>query len=193
MKIVENTPDRLILGNTPWLLGLSMIAVILIFVGLGLNLVISGEILPGVMFAVVGGGLGGLAFVGFVRRTQLVLDAPGDTVTLRSRSMLGYKLREFRLSEVDSASTVKAAEFTSAWSILAVVVLVMWFTATEAPMATAPTLLPLLAVDTATAPEPASALTLLSSRAFTETAPPAAFTIWTPEGLVILASVVAKM
>ena len=103
MKIVENTPDRLILGNTPWLLGLSMIAVILIFVGLGLNLVISGEILPGVMFAVVGGGLGGLAFVGFVRRTQLVLDAPGDTVTLRSRSMLGYKLREFRLSEVDSA------------------------------------------------------------------------------------------
>ena len=56
------------------------------------------------------------------------------------------------MSEVDSASTVKAAECTSARSILAVVVLVMWFTAMEAPMATAPALLPLLAVDTATAP-----------------------------------------
>ena len=97
------------------------------------------------------------------------------------------------ISEVDSASVVKAAEVTVAACTSAVVVLVMWFTAMAAPMATAPALLPLLAVETASAPAPASALIFALSSALTDTAPPAALTTCTPEGFEMLAMVVASM
>lgn len=103
MQTVSRTPDQLILANKPWLLGLSMIVLILIFVGLGLFLMTSGDIVPGILFALIGGGGGAIAFMAAARRTQLVLDVATDTVTLRTRSVLGFTEKQYRLSDVDAA------------------------------------------------------------------------------------------
>ena len=80
-----------------------MIVLILVFVGLGLYLMTSGDVFPGIMFALIGGGGGAIAFMVAVRRTQLVLDGASDTVTLRTRSVFGFTEKQYRLSDVDAA------------------------------------------------------------------------------------------
>lgn len=104
MKVVSQSSEKLILANKPWLLGLGMILFVLIFVGIGLRMMMTtDEVFAGIMFALIGGGLGTIAFVAFVRRTQVILDAASDTITIRARSMLGFSERQHTLSDIDCA------------------------------------------------------------------------------------------
>jgi len=86
MKVTRNTPQQLIIANSPWLIGLLLTGFILIFVAVGLFLLSEG-VWAGLVFAVFGGGIGFGAFAAFVRRVQLILDRPSDTITLRARSV----------------------------------------------------------------------------------------------------------
>ncbi|MDA0961972.1 MAG: hypothetical protein O2898_03525, partial [Proteobacteria bacterium] len=89
MKILRDTPEQLIIEETPWVLGIMLVFFILAFVGPGLFLVTQGELI-GLFFAGVGGGLGAMGLIVFVQRVQVILDTMTDEVIDRRRSVLRY-------------------------------------------------------------------------------------------------------
>lgn len=105
MKITRNTPDQLILSNTPWFIGITLVLFILAFVCAGLFMASKGGegIWFGLFFAVFGGGMGLGAFCTFVRRVQIVLDRQKDSVLIRRQSVFGYKAVEHKLSNLSHA------------------------------------------------------------------------------------------
>lgn len=105
MKVTRNTPDQLILTNTPWFIGISLVLFILCFVGAGLFMVSQGGegILFGIFFAVFGGGMGVGAFCAFVRRVQVILDRRDNSVVIRRQSVFGYEAVEHDLSNLSHA------------------------------------------------------------------------------------------
>ena len=102
MKVTRDTPDQLILDETPWGLGIMLVFFILCFVGPGLFLVLQGEMM-GLFFAAVGGGLGLMALIVFVQRVQVILDRATDSVAVRRRSMIGYSEVIHSLSDLAEA------------------------------------------------------------------------------------------
>lgn len=102
MKVTRNIPQQLIVADTPWLIGIMLTVFILMFVGAGLALVISGEWL-GLLFGAMGGGLGMTAFAIFVRRTMAILDRGTAKVTLRERSLFGFREEHHDLTKVRGA------------------------------------------------------------------------------------------
>ncbi len=102
MRVTRDTPDQLILADTPWLVGFFLILFILVFVGIGLTLLMNGE-WAGLLFAGIGGGLGLLAFAAFVRRVQLILDRTTGSLILRRRSVFGYRQVRHRLADLSGA------------------------------------------------------------------------------------------
>ena len=102
MKVSRNTPDQLIVEDVPWLLGIMLAGFILLFVGVGIGLVLSGEIF-GLLFAIGGGGVGGLCFALMVRRVQVILDRPTGTLVIRRRSVLGYSEVRHDLADLSGA------------------------------------------------------------------------------------------
>ncbi|MCB4457556.1 hypothetical protein [Leisingera sp. McT4-56] len=105
MKITRNTPEQLILSDTPWLIGIMLVLFILAFAGAGIGMLSQGGdlILPGLIFALVGGGMGALAFCLFVRRVQVILDRPGGSILIRRQSVFGYSRVEHRLADLSHA------------------------------------------------------------------------------------------
>ncbi|MEW2912571.1 hypothetical protein [Leisingera sp. JC11] len=105
MKITRNTPEQLILSDTPWLIGIMLAVFILVFAGAGLGMLSQGGdlVLPGLVFALVGGGMGALAFCLFVRRVQVILDRPGGSILIRRQSVFGYSRVEHRLADLSHA------------------------------------------------------------------------------------------
>jgi hypothetical protein len=103
MKVTRDTPDQLVISNSPWLIGLMLIIFILIFVGVGLFVMTTEEFWIGLLFAGFGGGIGFGAFVAFVRRVQLILDRSTNSVTLRARSLLGFSEVRYSLSDLARA------------------------------------------------------------------------------------------
>ena len=99
MKVTRDTPDQLILEESPWLLGIGMVGFILAFVGPGLFLVMSGEWM-GLFFAAIGGGLGFMALAVFVQRIQLIFDRGAGTLTIRRATILRYGQETFPLPDV---------------------------------------------------------------------------------------------
>lgn len=94
MKISRNTDQQLILDWTPWLLGFGLLALMLVFMAIGLLVPLTGDDpmlwLFAFMFVVVGGGLWGMMIVIFVKRRQLILDRDTGQIVLRTRSVLKY-------------------------------------------------------------------------------------------------------
>ena len=105
MKVTRNTPDQLILSNTPWLIGIMLVVFILCFVGAGLFMATEGGegIFFGIFFALVGGGLGFGAFCVFVRRVQVILDRRTNSIVIRRQSIFGYDTVEHDLSNLSHA------------------------------------------------------------------------------------------
>ncbi|WP_170507359.1 hypothetical protein [Ruegeria arenilitoris] len=105
MKVARNTPNQLILSDTPWFIGITLVLFILIFVGLGFFLMTDGgeAILFGLIFALGGGGLGFGAFCAFVRRVQVILDRDKDSIVIRRQSVFGYDAVEHVLSNLSHA------------------------------------------------------------------------------------------
>ncbi len=105
MKITRNTPGQLILSNTPWLIGIMLVLFILCFVGAGLFMVTQGGegLWFGILFALFGGGLGFGAFCAFVRRVQVILDRPTNSILIRRQSVFGYHTVEHKLSNLSHA------------------------------------------------------------------------------------------
>ena len=107
MKVTRNTPNQLILSDTPWFIGIMLVFFILAFVGAGLFLASEGGegILFGLFFALFGGGMGVGAFCAFVRRVQVILDRSQDRIMIRRQSVFGYDTVEHVLSNLSHAET----------------------------------------------------------------------------------------
>ncbi len=105
MKITRNTPNQLILADTPWFIGIMLVIFILAFVGPGILLMSTGgeNIWFGLIFAFGGGGLGFGAFCAFVRRVQIILDRDADRILIRRQSVFGYEALEHKLSNLSHA------------------------------------------------------------------------------------------
>jgi len=111
MKITRDTPDQLIVDNTPWLLGIAISSSILVFAGIGVFLISQGN-WAGLIFFVLGCCFGIAGFAAFVRRTQLILNRPANTATLRTRTLFGLTQTEHKLSnliraKLESTSSTK--------------------------------------------------------------------------------------
>jgi hypothetical protein len=102
MKVTRNTPDQLIIADTPWLISIALTCFILIFVAAGL-LAASEEPWFGFPFATIGAGIGAVAFWAFVRRVQVIIDRPANTLTIRRQSILGYQSVTHALSDLSRA------------------------------------------------------------------------------------------
>jgi hypothetical protein len=102
MKVTTDTPDLLIIEDRPIILGIALGAFILVFVGIGLGLALNGE--PwGLLFALIGGGLGLGAFWAFVRRVQVVFHRPESYVEFRRRNIFGASRVRHALGEIERA------------------------------------------------------------------------------------------
>jgi hypothetical protein len=102
MHVTRNTPDQLILADTPWFMGIMLILFILIFAGAGL-LIMSKAFWPGLLWTACGCGMGVAGFAVFVRRVQVILDRPSNSVTLRRQSLFGYQSVRHQLDHLGQA------------------------------------------------------------------------------------------
>jgi hypothetical protein len=105
MKTVTDTPDTLVLEETPWLFGLGVVAMMLLFAGVGWTILASGEIIGGLMLLVGGLAMGVLVIWAFIRRTQLWIDRPSGQVAIRSRSIFAFTEQTFPLTDLSGADT----------------------------------------------------------------------------------------
>lgn len=99
MHVTRNTPDQLIVADTPWVIGVLLILFVLVFVGPGLLIAADG-IWQGWIFVIAGVGMGVIALGVFVRRMQLILDRPSGTITIRRRSIFGFSEITHELSNL---------------------------------------------------------------------------------------------
>lgn len=102
LKVTADTPDLLILDDKPLLIGAMLIVFILVFLGAGFMIVMSGEPL-GILFGLFGGGMGLAAFAVFVRRVQVVFHRAEGYVELRRRNLFGGSRVRHDLSEIARA------------------------------------------------------------------------------------------
>lgn len=102
MKVTTQTADLLVIDDIPWLIGLSLIAMILTFVGAGIAMLASGNWV-GLVFAIAAPAFIGLALVIFARRTQLVINGREGWLEIRERSFVGFNKVRHSLGEVERA------------------------------------------------------------------------------------------
>ena len=102
MKVTRQTDRQLIVEDTPWFIAIMMVVFILAFVGPGILMMMDG-VWQGAFFALAGGGMGVAGLAVFVRRVQVILDRDTGTVTMRERSLFGYRQVVHRLSNLDHA------------------------------------------------------------------------------------------
>lgn len=103
MKINKDSPELLIIDNQPWLVAALLGVMMLAFVGAGLSMLTTDEWVLGLFFSVGGGLFFVFFFWAFVRRNQLILDRHAATLTLRRRTLTGYRETVHELQHLERA------------------------------------------------------------------------------------------
>ncbi len=104
MRVSENSADRLILEERPWVFGIILIAAILGMCALALSSLMAGNIRDA-LGALVGIALLGLVFWGLVRRTFVIFDRASGSVTWREQSLTGLSETTHPLDSILRADT----------------------------------------------------------------------------------------
>lgn len=102
MKVTRNTPDQLIVSDTPWFIGIMLTLFIFVFVGAGLMVMTEVPVF-GFIWMSFGAGMGIAAFAVFVRRVQIILDRPSNSVMIRRQSIFRYQSVKHQLDELGQA------------------------------------------------------------------------------------------
>ncbi len=102
MKVTRNTENQLIVEERPWIIGAILSAVTLIVVGIGANMILSGELLGLLVIATAAMPL--LFMFIFVRRVQVVFHRPEGWVEIRRQNMRTRSTVRHELSEISGAS-----------------------------------------------------------------------------------------
>jgi hypothetical protein len=103
VKVIHRTDSLLVIEDRPWLLGLMMIAMALVFLVAGMGLIGSGEGLGGVFMIVIGVGLPLLIGAVMVQRVRLTFDRTSGQVTRTCRSFRGLTQQTYPLGRLDGA------------------------------------------------------------------------------------------
>lgn len=102
MKVTENTPNRLILDDVPWIRGILIILVTLYVVAMGFREWNDGRALG--PWIVGGGVIGGLLFFSiFVERYQIIFQRAEGVILKRKRSVFGFRETRHDLNAVSHA------------------------------------------------------------------------------------------
>ena len=102
MRIRQNTPDRLIIEDRPWLLGAVLIVFILAFVAAAFAAASEGKAVAALAFLAIALGAG-LVFAFFVERVWLILDRPAGTIELRRRNLRRFRSDSHALRDLEYA------------------------------------------------------------------------------------------
>lgn len=98
MKVLEQSPDRLVIEENPVLLGCILAIAILIPAAIGLTMLASGS-LQGLWMLGVAAFLG-IPFVVFLRRVRVILDRSAGTVIIRTASLLGQSEQQLDIADI---------------------------------------------------------------------------------------------
>jgi hypothetical protein len=99
VKITHDSPDLLIVEDMPWLMAVGLGLFTLLLAGIGL-LVMSETLPGGLVFVLVGGGMGIAAIGIFVERLQFILDGRTGTAILRSRTIFRHRETVLPLADI---------------------------------------------------------------------------------------------
>ena len=102
MKVKKNTDHTLIVEEVPWLFAIFFLMFILVFSGVGIALLLDGE-LAGLAFLGFGAIIAPFMLYLFVRRVQVVFHRPEGYVELRRRNLFGGTRVRHALAEIDRA------------------------------------------------------------------------------------------
>lgn len=103
MKIIHDTDQSLMIEDQPWLIGILMIVMALVFAFGGMALLASGEVFGGAMMLLIGVGVPVLIGALMVQRVRLTFDRGTGTVTRTRRSVLGLTVSTHALDRLDQA------------------------------------------------------------------------------------------
>ncbi len=103
MKVIHRTDQVLMIEDRPWLIGILMIGMALIFAFSGMAMLAAGEVFGGLMMLMIGVGVPVLIGAVMVQRVRLTLDRSAGTVTRTRRSVLGLTQTTYRLDRLDEA------------------------------------------------------------------------------------------
>jgi hypothetical protein len=103
MKVTRNTPDQLIIENNPWLFGILLALIAFVFTCMGLLILASGAIFPGIAFLVVGLLITSVGTFVFIRRVQVIFDRPNNLLEIRRKSVSGMDVVKHELSDFSHA------------------------------------------------------------------------------------------
>lgn len=101
MKILQHDPDRLTLEERPWILGVILIVVILIFLLFAVA-TIGDNVWLG-LGMVLGAAMFGMAFAVFVVRVIVIFDRSAAAVVIRSAGLFGQKEKTLPFADLRSA------------------------------------------------------------------------------------------
>ncbi len=109
MKISENTTDRLILDDVPWIRGSVIIVVTLYVVAMGFHEWNDGR-KTGPYIVVFGFLIGVVFFAFFVERYQIIFQRSTNSIKRRKRSIFGYRETSHDLGAVSHAAIEKISD-----------------------------------------------------------------------------------
>ncbi|MBL9052850.1 MAG: hypothetical protein JNN02_03880 [Tabrizicola sp.] len=103
MKVIQDTETILILEDRPWLIGVLVIVMALMFLYGGMTVIASGELFTGLMLTLLGTGVPLLIGALMVRRVRLTFERDAGKVTRTSRSVFGLTQASYPLDRVAEA------------------------------------------------------------------------------------------
>jgi hypothetical protein len=102
MKVIHRSDPLLVIEDRPWLVGSLMIAMALLFLFGGMQLLSAGEAFGGLMMMVLGVGVPLLIGALMVQRVRLTFDRSAGMITRTCRTVRGLTVETFALDRLDS-------------------------------------------------------------------------------------------
>ncbi|MFN4193647.1 MAG: hypothetical protein ACK4FR_11950 [Tabrizicola sp.] len=103
MKVIHRSDQLLVIEDRPWFIGLALIAMTLVSIFGGLQLVASGKAFGGMVLLLLGAGVPLVIAALMVRRVRLTFDRSERTLTRVSRSVRGLTRHSYALERLQSA------------------------------------------------------------------------------------------
>jgi hypothetical protein len=110
VKVIEQSPTRLIIEDRPWLLGLSMLLLIVIMWGGSLFLYRIREGMGALILALVGTGVPLLIAVLMVQRVRLTFDRSAGTLSKTRQSVFGFSQTDYALIRLLRAEVSESSD-----------------------------------------------------------------------------------
>lgn len=103
MKVIHRSDQLLVIEDRPWVIGILMVVMALVFLFGSFKLFEAGQGFGGLMMLLVGGGVPLLIGALMVRRVRLTFDRGSGTLTRISRSVRGLTCDSFPLNRLQQA------------------------------------------------------------------------------------------